>query len=177
MPNWQRKGRSKFCAFYPLAPLHFNFYLCSCLLSSQMKKSKLLVEPVFDFELLGLVSPVKDYKMAWLINKELDLNLVKAKDLELEFISSARIEISQYFLSLPHGFIQLLKNKALNSSQQLAYLIPELKTMDYFLLVQDETEQTSIHTFAEHLSKNQFIQSVVRIDISKLKSKENLLTY
>ena len=142
-----------------------------------MKKAKLFIEPTFDFELLGLVSPVKDYKMAWLINREMELNLVKVKDLELEFISTARMEISQYFLSLPHGFIQLLKNKALNSSQQLAYLIPELKTMDYFLLVQDETEQTSIHTFAEHLSKNQFIQSVVRIDISKLKSKENLLTY
>ncbi len=142
-----------------------------------MKKAKLFIEPTFDFELLGLVSPVKDYKMAWLINREMDLNLAKAKDLELEFISNARMEISQYFLSLPHGFIQLLKNKALNSSQQLAYLIPELKTMDYFLLVQDETEQTSIHTFVDHLSKNPHIQSVVRIDISKLKSKENLLTY
>ena len=65
-----------------------------------MKKAKLFIEPTFDFELLGLVSPVKDYKMAWVINREMDLNLAKAKDLELEFISDARMEISQYFLSL-----------------------------------------------------------------------------
>jgi hypothetical protein len=142
-----------------------------------MKKAKLFIEPTFDFELVGIVSPLKDYKMAWVINHELDLNLAKAKDLELEFISDSRMDISQYFLSLPHGYIQLLKNKALNSSQQLAYLIPELKTMDYFLLVQDQTEQTSIHTFVERLSKNHHIQGVVHIDISKLKSKENLLTY
>jgi hypothetical protein len=142
-----------------------------------MKKAKLLVEPTFDFELLGLVSPIREYRMAWLINKEMDLNLVKADDLELEFLNAPKLEISQYFLSLPHGFIQLLKNKALNSSQQLAYLIPELKNLDYFLLVQDETEQMQLSTFIDQLGKNSLIQSIVRIDISKLKSKENLLTY
>jgi hypothetical protein len=142
-----------------------------------MKKAKLLVEPTFDFELLGLVSPIREYRMAWLINQEMDLNLVKADDLELEFLNTPKLEISQYFLSLPHGFIQLLKNKALNSSQQLAYLIPELKNLDYFLLIQDETEQMQLSTFIDQLAKNPLIQSIVRIDISKLKSKENLLTY
>ena len=142
-----------------------------------MKKAKLHVEPTFDFELLGIVSPIRDYRMAWLVNKELELNLVKADDLELEFLSAEKLEISQYFLSLPHGFIQLLKNKALNSAQQLAYLVPELKNLDYFLLVQDETEQLDLSNFMEKLSRNPLVQSIVRIDISKLKSKENLLTY
>jgi len=142
-----------------------------------MKKTKLFVEPTFDFELLGLVSPVKDYKMAWLINRDLNLDLVRSEDVQIEFLSSPRLEISQYFLSLPHGFIQLLKNKALNTSQQLAYLIPELRNLDYFLLVQDQTHQTSITTFVEQLTKNPLIQSVVKLDVSKLKSKENLLTY
>jgi hypothetical protein len=142
-----------------------------------MKKAKLHVEPTFDFELLGIVSPIRDYRMAWLVNKELELNLVKSEDLELEFLSAEKLEISQYFLSLPHGFIQLLKNKALNSSEQLAYLIPELKNLDYFLLVQDETDQLELSNFMEKLSQNSLVQSIVRIDISKLKSKENLLTY
>ncbi|HSF55605.1 MAG TPA: IPExxxVDY family protein [Algoriphagus sp.] len=142
-----------------------------------MKKTKLLIEPTFDFELIGLVSPVKDYKMAWLINRDLDLDLVRSDDIQIEFLSSLRLEISQYFLSLPHGYIQLLKNKALNTSQQLAYLIPELRNLDYFLLIQDQTQQLSITTFVDHLTKNPFIQSVVRLDVSKIKSKENLLTY
>ena len=142
-----------------------------------MKKAKLQIEPTFDFELLGIVSPIREYRMAWLVNQELELNLVKADDLELEFLNSEKLEIAKYFLSLPHGFIQLLKNKALNSSQQLAYLIPELKNLDYFLLVQDETEQLDLSNFMEKLSRNPLVQSIVRIDISKLKSKENLLTY
>ena len=142
-----------------------------------MKKAKLQIEPTFDFELLGIVSPIREYRMAWLVNQELELNLVKADDLELEFLNSEKLVIAQYFLSLPHGFIQLLKNKALNSAQQLAYLIPELKNLDYFLLVQDETEQLDLSNFMEKLSQNSLVQSIVRIDISKLKSKENLLTY
>ena len=142
-----------------------------------MKKAKLQIEPTFDFELLGIVSPIREYRMAWLVNQELELNLVKVDDLELEFLNSEKLEIAQYFLSLPHGFIQLLKNKALNSAQQLAYLVPELKTLDYFLLVQDETEQLDLSNFMEKLSRNPLVQSIVRIDISKLKSKENLLTY
>ena len=142
-----------------------------------MKKAKLQIEPTFDFELLGIVSPIREYRMAWLVNQELEINLVKADDLELEFLNSEKLEIAQYFLSLPHGFIQLLKNKALNSSQQLAYLIPELKNLDYFLLVQDETEELDLINFVKKLSQNPLVQSIVRIDISKLKSKENLLTY
>jgi hypothetical protein len=142
-----------------------------------MKKAKLQIEPTFDFELLGIVSPIREYRMAWLVNQELELNLVKVDDLELEFLNSEKLEIAQYFLSLPHGFIQLLKNKALNSAQQLAYLVPELKNLDYFLLVQDETEQMDLSNFMEKLSRNPLVQSIVWIDISKLKSKENLLTY
>jgi hypothetical protein len=142
-----------------------------------MKKTKLFVEPAFDFELLGLVSPVKDYKMAWLINRDLNLDLVRSEDVKIEFVASPKLEISQFFLSLPHGFIQLLKNKALNTSQQLAYLIPELRNLDYFLLVQDQTQQLSISDFMDHLGKNPLIQSVVKLDVSKIKSKDNLLTY
>jgi hypothetical protein len=142
-----------------------------------MKKAKLLIEPTFEFELLGLVSPVKDYKMAWLINKILGLNLIRSEEIFIEFLNMPNLEISQYFLSLPHGFIQLLKNKSLNSSQQLAYLVPELKNMDYFLLVQDETEQIDLSHCAALLTENSIIQSAVRIDVTKLKSKENLLTY
>lgn len=142
-----------------------------------MKKAKLQIEPAFDFELLGIVSPIREYRMAWLVNQELDLNLVKADDLELEFLNAEKLEIAQYFLSLPHGFIQLLKNKAINSTQQLAYLIRELKNLDYFLLVQDETEELDLINFVKKLSQNPLVQSIVRIDISKLKSKENLLTY
>ncbi|MFC3880734.1 IPExxxVDY family protein [Algoriphagus namhaensis] len=142
-----------------------------------MKKTKLLVEHSYDFDLLGLVSPVKDYKLAWGINESLGIKLIMESDLEIEFVSSTNLKISQYFLSLPFGFIQLLKNKSLNSADQVAYLIPELKNVDFFLVIQDETGQASADAFIQQIAKIPYIQTVMKLDVNKIKSKENLLTY
>jgi hypothetical protein len=49
--------------------------------------------------------------------------------------------------------------------------------VDYFLILQDYTLETNINSYIENLSASNLIQNVVKLDISKLKSKENLLTY
>lgn len=142
-----------------------------------MKKIKLLVEHQYDFDLLGLVAPVKDYKMAWLINNSLGTRLVKTDDFELDLMNQATLKISKYFQEKEHGFIQLLKNRSQGEGSNSFYLVPELKVMDYFLLLQDYTFEMDLNHYIENLSGNQFIQTVVKLDISKLKSKDNLLTY
>ncbi len=142
-----------------------------------MKKNKLLALPQYDFELLGFIAPVKDYKMAWLINHSMGINLTKADDFQLEFLDDSRLVISQYMIKKEHGFIQLLKNRSFSDGPNALHLIPELKIMDYFLLLQDFTLELNINSYIERLSKIPVIQNVVKLDINKLKSKENLLTY
>jgi hypothetical protein len=142
-----------------------------------MKKTKLFVEHQYDFELLGLVSPIKDYKMAWVINQTLGAKLVKANDFEPEFINKSQLKISQYLEQKEHGFTQLLKNRSMKENAQLLYLVPELRVVDYFLLLQDMTFQLDLNTYIERLSQVRYIQNIVKLDVLKLKSKENLLTY
>ncbi|UJP64606.1 IPExxxVDY family protein [Mongoliitalea daihaiensis] len=142
-----------------------------------MKKNKLIFDYQFDFEILGFVAPVKDYKLAWAINKLLDLRLKKVDDYYLELINQPDLMVPQFIQIKEHGFVQLLKNKSNTFGPSPAYLIPELKVMDYFMLVQDFTEDININTYIERLSTVDFIQNVVKIDVTKLKSKENLLTY
>lgn len=142
-----------------------------------MKKTKLFVEHQFDFELLGLVAPIKDYKMAWVINHTLGLKLVKTNDFEPEFVNQPQLKISQYLDQKDHGFTQLLKNRSVRENAQALYLIPELRVIDYFLLLQDLTFQLDINTYIERLTQVRYVQNIVKLDISKLKSKENLLTY
>ncbi|MFD2036758.1 IPExxxVDY family protein [Belliella marina] len=142
-----------------------------------MKKTKLLVEHQYEFELLGFVAPIKDYKMAWVVNNCLNINLVKTKDFELQFLDDSELKISQYILEKDHGYIQLLKNRSFSANGNALHLIPELKIMDYFMLVQDLTFDLNINAYIERLSKSSFIQNVVKLDVSKIKSKENLLTY
>ena len=142
-----------------------------------MKKSTLQITHHYDFDLLGLVAPLKDYKMAWLINKSMGINLVKVGDVRMEFLKQPVLFVSQYMLKKEHGFIQLLRNRSYSDSGFTGYLIPELKTMDYFLILQDYTLETNINSYIEKLSASNLVQNVVKLDISKLKSKENLLTY
>jgi len=142
-----------------------------------MRKTKLQVEHHYEFDLLGLMAPLKDYKMAWVINSSLGIRMVKAKDYELEFLNQPDLVISQFILEKEHGFIQLLKNRSFSDSGQTLYLVPELKIMDYFLLLQDYTYQTNLNLLIEQLSGSKFVQNVVKLDVSKIKSKENLLTY
>ncbi|MCH7414950.1 IPExxxVDY family protein [Belliella sp. R4-6] len=142
-----------------------------------MKKTKLLVEHQYEFELLGFVAPIKDYKMAWAVNNCLKIRLVKTNDFELQFLDDSKLKISQYILEIDHGFIQLLKNRSFNDNGNVHYLIPELKIMDYFMLIQDLTFDLNINAYIEQLSKSTLIQNVVKLEVSKIKSKENLLTY
>jgi hypothetical protein len=142
-----------------------------------MKRSTLQVMHQYEFDLLGLVAPLKDYKMAWVVNGSLGVKLIKADDFKMEFINQPDLVISQFILKKEHGYIQLLRNRSYSNPGLVRYLIPELKIMDYFLLLRDYTFQMDINSYIEDLSANRNIQNVVKLDISKLKSKENLLTY
>ncbi|WP_304518211.1 IPExxxVDY family protein [Cecembia rubra] len=142
-----------------------------------MKKTKLLVEPEYEFELLGLVAPIKDYKMAWVINNTLGLKLVRVCDFEPDFLNQPQMKIAQFLEEKEHGYTQLLKNRSLLESRQTLYLIPELKMVDYFMLIQDMTFELNLNMYIERLSEVRYIQNVIKLDVSKLKSKENLLTY
>ncbi|MCL6260975.1 IPExxxVDY family protein [Aquiflexum sp. TKW24L] len=142
-----------------------------------MKKNKLVVEHLYEFDLLGIVAPVKDYKMAWIVNNSLQEKLAKTEDYELEFVNGTKLSISQYRREKENGFLQLLKNKSHFLDTSSLYLIPELKIFDYFLLIQDFTSEVDIIDYIERLSRSGLIQNVVKLDIDKIKSKENLLTY
>lgn len=142
-----------------------------------MKKTRLLIEHQYDFDLLGLVAPVKDYKMAWLLNHSLGIRLIKSDDFELEFVNQPLLKISQYMDQKEHGYTQLLKNRSFAGGVNAMYLVPELRFMDYFLLVQDHTFELNINAYIEQLSQVRYIQNVVKLDVNKLKSKDNLLTY
>ncbi len=142
-----------------------------------MKKPKLLFDIKYEFDLVGIVAPIKDYKMAWAINHYLEINLCKSVDFELNFINQPALKISKFLEETKNGFIQLLKNRSLNENSSSLFLIPELKFIDYFLLVQDQTGQLKINTYIDKLSQCSLIQNAVKLDIEKIKSKENLLTY
>ena len=56
------------------------------------KKQKLVVEPFDDIKIMGICTHLEDYKLAWHINKLLNINLVKYSDI----VNEEGLEFSFY---------------------------------------------------------------------------------
>ncbi len=140
-----------------------------------MKKSKLIVDHNFDFELAGIISNAKGYKLTWEINRVLKLNLVKAKDLVLSFIDNNHLTILNYKYETENNKLLLIKNRGVESDGiPGSFLIPELQRFDYLLWARSVDEFDFV-LWIDKIKELKVIQYAIRIDIEKLKSKENLL--
>ncbi|HTH55399.1 MAG TPA: IPExxxVDY family protein, partial [Cyclobacteriaceae bacterium] len=76
-----------------------------------MKKKRLDIEYTFDFEMYGIRSTLKPYKLAWELNRCLNINLVKSPDYEVVHKSRATSNHLHYTQSKTHSLIKLLQNK------------------------------------------------------------------
>ncbi|MBL4655247.1 MAG: IPExxxVDY family protein [Bacteroidia bacterium] len=139
-----------------------------------MSKQVLKIEYNYDFSLLGIVSSEKIYRLCWVLNQELPLDLLRTDDLE---IFSGNSSTSQYFpryidqnSSENEGYIYLLGNK--NSGR---YVIPDRKEADYFLILNGDAIMENIDSVVNQLKLIKTIQAVYKIDPNILNSKENLI--
>lgn len=141
-----------------------------------MIKNKLKVEFSFDFILIGIISIAKEYKLAWKINKVLDVHLVKEPDLRIEFYNKSDIIVSNYLFETENSSLRLMKNK----SQDLVagstqHLIPELNSFDYLMIISGFEDTFSIDELKSKLQNISEIQYQKEFDPNELKSKENLI--
>lgn len=141
-----------------------------------MKNSKLFVSYEYDFELLGLTSTAKEYKLAWAINNLMDLRLVKNSDLSFDFKDGKSLVISNYLYKTEHSTFRLIKNKSFDTAfYSQGYLLPELKNFDYIIYLQGFEESFLPENFLQRLRELEEIIYIQYIDVQGLKSKENLI--
>src|SRR5688572_4434698 len=76
-----------------------------------MKKSRLVIDYEFNFELIGITTPARGYKLAWEINQRLGVNLVKQPDLVVGFKNNEEKSFSFYAFQTPLNRLKLFKNK------------------------------------------------------------------
>ena len=139
-----------------------------------MNKLTLKYEIDLDFILIAVTSPLKDYRLCYFINKVANLNLRKTNEYELLGLrdnQSLRFSYFQSFSNTSETEFHLISNKGLDGG----YLIPEMITSDYFLIIKNfiddedlELIENAIHTIPE-------VVVASRIAPEKLKSKENLI--
>ncbi len=141
-----------------------------------MAKKKLQVTYDYDFTLLALNANVKPYRLAWSINKELKLNLSKSDNVEIDFKSGGELNIVNYIDVGEYRTIRLLRNRAEESEEQFdAFLIPELKNFDYFLLLENESSTFDENAFISKIKEIPFVQFATKVVTEALKSRDNLI--
>jgi len=141
-----------------------------------MSKNRLAVEYDFSFDLIAITASVKEHKLAWTLNRDLTLNLVKADNIEIVFLEDKLMSISNFINVREFQTIRLLQNRAENLEENFnAFLIPELRNFDYFILIDDESDTFDLNSFITKIKQIPFMQFVVSVDTKSLKSKENLI--
>lgn len=146
-----------------------------------------------DYKLIALHSALEDYRIAYFINKLLNIRLeISAKDIEIETGTSQGFFSHYIYPDLENDVIwNLITNKTFFSSTtkensplfnetdttfcSSIYLLPELKTVDYLLKIEEADDSFDIDFIIEKLNSLKFITTAYELHQNKIKSKNNLI--
>ncbi len=139
-----------------------------------MKKSKLIIDYEFNFDLLGLTSTAKGYKLAWDLNQALHIALVKQPDLLVGFKNNEEKAFSFYAYETQLNRLKLFKNKAFDNEGGKYFLIPEFPHFDFIILAAME-DQYAHQQLLNLIKSIPSVQFVATIPLEGLKSKSNFI--
>jgi hypothetical protein len=140
-----------------------------------------------DYSLIGIHSTEEDYRIAYLLNKNLNTRLTRFeqcldfKDSTAEFplfeYKDEKTFINYYLINNKHlQFVNNHDNEVLfGGNDTVSYLIPEKKNVDFFLKIEGCNSDAFIENLVENLKKiNQIITSYP-LDPTTLKSRDHLI--
>jgi len=139
-----------------------------------MKKKKLEVEYSYDFDLLGISSSAKGYKLAWEINQLMNINLVKQKDMILYQKNDTEISFSCFSYESVPNKLMLFRNKPNENERSKDFLVPEFPHMDYIFMTQGEEYRLN-KRLQELLRNIPSVELVAFLPLAALKSKDNFI--
>ncbi|AJR03038.1 IPExxxVDY family protein [Siansivirga zeaxanthinifaciens] len=159
-----------------------------------MAVHKLVLEDVFDevtFTLIAIHCSIKDYRLAYLLNKNLGIRLArKASDLDFSVFNSMysifEWEDCKHMATwslvsniCKTEILQEVNFKSLFDTQEKIiktnYLIPEYKSVNYFLKIENEYHSGNEKYILDSILKIPQVVTAFSVDTALLKSKDNLI--
>ncbi len=138
-----------------------------------MKKKRLDIEFSFDFQLHGITTAMKGYKLAWEINRLANINLIRVEDFSVQHKDGFSLYL-HYSYDTEVNHFKLLRNKPQEEESLRNLLVPEHPRFDYFLLTIGEEAMNS-NRLQEVLRDIPSVEWVAFIPLTALKSKENFI--
>ena len=158
-----------------------------------MALHKLLVDDFYDdtYKLIAIHCRLEDYRLAYLLNKNLDLNLKrKAEDLDFKYLKSS-YSIFEWDNEMEYVRWNLISNVCKKEEESLYSagtlfqtnekvlktfnLISEYKKVDYFIKISEEIQNVNDKLILHKLQSIPQIITSYTVDPLKIKSKDHLI--
>jgi hypothetical protein len=129
-------------------------------------------EPAF-YTLIGISSPLRDYRLSYQLNHSLEFNLKKLDDFMI--ILPGKNEPESFSLFYYRDEDQrnsyfLLTNRSLEN-----FLLPEMRQMDFLLIIEGGFKKTRKDGMLKNIRSIQNVLASYEIRFNELKNFENLL--
>lgn len=141
-----------------------------------------------EYSLIGVHTALEDFKLAYLLNKNLNTNFYKAReDLNFEYMQEqASFSIFNYLNNENYFDWFLIANSSKRENQKepnelllttetKSYLIPEKKKVDFFIKIAGDVDINFISETVEKIKQIDQIITSYSIDKNTLKSKDFLI--
>lgn len=137
-----------------------------------MNKKILRINYDFDFTLIGIITPMRAYRLCWFLNNHLKMSLEREEDLLLKNDQEEEMFFLKYYFFIEESETDfyLLGNKGTDG-----YLIPEQKEIDFFMLIYNMPDKANSGALVKKIKLIQEIQGAFTLDAKQLRSRENLL--
>ncbi|WP_340832493.1 IPExxxVDY family protein [Polaribacter sejongensis] len=141
-----------------------------------------------EYSLIGIHSTLEDYKLAYLLNKNLNTRFYKAKE-DLKFVIEEKkasfsiynyenIEYDYEWFLITNSYRtenQSASNELLLTSETITYLIPEKKKVDFFLKICGDSDDDFVMKTVNRIKSIDNVITAYSIDKNTLKSKDFLI--
>lgn len=142
-----------------------------------------------DYELIAVHSSLDDYKLAYMLNKELGVQLSKNNAYVEIAIPEGKSAFSNYIFDDEKNDVvwTLIENKTtiINSNKQTTslfeqvditvFLLPEFKKADYLIKIENIDYGFDSESIVDKIQEIKNVTTAYTIDITNLKSKNNLI--
>ncbi|CAM1339086.1 IPExxxVDY family protein [Tenacibaculum aestuarii] len=141
-----------------------------------------------DYTLIGVHTTLNDYRLAYLLNKHLQVNFRRAnydldffqKNIESSYVvyEYTNTKLDQDWFLISNVFKYTLETESISlfgQSDSTSYLIPEKKKIDFFLKIEGEFDYGFIVKLIENINQVPQIITSYEIEVNSLKSKDFLI--
>lgn len=136
------------------------------------KKLSIDIDYFDGYQLVGIVSQLKDYSLAYHINKEVDIDLKKFNDFSFIDKSENINDFSWYYFCNNHLMAKIFM---ISNKSKYSKLIPSKKEIDYFLLIKDFPDITFANETVQLIRKIPNVMAVINLDLNSIKDADLII--